>query len=173
MTNPTYCPREKEISYAGSLDAELAAHIAACPVCRDVWLVARGMEQLPSATADPRLLPDPSVIWRRAELRRIALLRRKALAPVILCRRLAWLAAGLAAALLTIFHGSALQGVFLDVAQRGYSTLADASGVSEWKLVLDVSLAAAGGMVVLALSTWLVCLVRDRLQDHRPGMQIG
>jgi hypothetical protein len=173
MTNPTHCPRQKDVDRAGRLDPELAAHVAECPLCRDAWLVARGMGQLPAGSDDLRMLPEPSVIWRRAELRRIALLRRKALAPVILCRRLAWLAAGLAAALLTIIHGSALQGVFLDVAQSGYSTLADASGASEWKLVLDVSLAAAGGMAALALSAWLYCLAVDRLRARRPGRQPG
>jgi hypothetical protein len=176
MTSPTHCPREKDVNRAGNagrLDPELAAHVADCPVCRDAWLVARGMEHLPAGPADFRMLPDASVIWRRAELRRIDLLRRKALAPVILYRRAAWLAVGVAAALLALLYGSTLQELFMNVAPRWYSSLASGAPSVEWKLLLDISLASAGVMVSLGLFTWLCCLVMDRHRARRPGRQPG
>jgi predicted anti-sigma-YlaC factor YlaD len=77
------------------LPSSLAAHLASCPSCREqVNAIAfvRGLADTPDA---PHALPDPAVIWWKAQLLRRWQAERAASAPI---ERMHWveLAAGLA-----------------------------------------------------------------------------
>jgi len=81
---PTQCSREDAVAKAsatGIWPEELAAHAGACAVCRDVVQTARWIQALSVSAEDAtvadtgnfaegsdRPLPDPELIWKRAQL---------------------------------------------------------------------------------------------------------
>jgi hypothetical protein len=67
------CPQEQKVIEnlaRGSLDPELAEHVAHCPVCREARLVHSWMrefrEEFLKAGFPEKYLPDPEIIWARA-----------------------------------------------------------------------------------------------------------
>jgi hypothetical protein len=70
---PVHCLREENIAKAirtADWPPALLAHAAACAACRDALRVAQWMGALAGAlaAASPGPLPDPSLIWQRAQL---------------------------------------------------------------------------------------------------------
>jgi hypothetical protein len=82
--NPPDCEREPQILQAirnGNASPDLAAHAQSCPVCSEVWPVAEFLrEETTLASHELNALPDPGLIWRKAQARA----REKALAKAIL-----------------------------------------------------------------------------------------
>jgi predicted anti-sigma-YlaC factor YlaD len=75
MMGPRICERESEVvrlaRLPGEPPADLAAHLARCPDCREVFDVARYMIRLAADTdamAATRQLPEPSQLWWKARL---------------------------------------------------------------------------------------------------------
>jgi len=66
----------------GEPDAALAAHLAACPSCREACDAVRWMRQLADAPAEAHALPNPDVIWWKAQLLRRWDVERRAAAPI-------------------------------------------------------------------------------------------
>jgi hypothetical protein len=67
---------------AGS-PAALCEHVASCPVCADVALVAAEMRETDAAAAAPVALPSAGQVWWRAELRARHEAARLAQRPVL------------------------------------------------------------------------------------------
>jgi predicted anti-sigma-YlaC factor YlaD len=75
MMGPRICERESEIvrlaRQPGEPPADLAAHLARCPDCREAFDVARYMIRMAADTdaiAATRPLPEPAQLWWKARL---------------------------------------------------------------------------------------------------------
>ncbi len=75
MMGPRICERESEVvrlaRQPGEPPADLAAHLARCADCREVFDVARYMTRLAADTdaiAATRPLPEPAQLWWKARL---------------------------------------------------------------------------------------------------------
>src|SRR5579862_9240936 len=65
------CPQEEAVTKAvraGSLDASLQAHVAACEICRVIVDAWTWMQALADAPGSNRTLPDASLVYWRARL---------------------------------------------------------------------------------------------------------
>jgi hypothetical protein len=100
--NPSHCEREPQILEAiqndairnGNASPDLLAHAETCPVCSEVWLVAEllqgktqddsKLEEISLADHELTTLPDPGLIWRKAQARARAGARERALAKATL-----------------------------------------------------------------------------------------
>jgi hypothetical protein len=72
------CDRETNVLDAlrsGDLSPELLSHVSQCVACTDLMLVSQFLQSQSNGSSEPGL-PDASLIWRKAQLRR----RREALA---------------------------------------------------------------------------------------------
>jgi hypothetical protein len=80
------CTAEPDILTAAAEGAPLSpameAHLRACPSCREQAEAARFMRQLSSAPTAARRLPDPAVVWWKAQLARRWQAERAAAAPI-------------------------------------------------------------------------------------------
>jgi len=103
MTNHA-CTREPDVLNAaadgGQLSAALETHLLSCPSCREQVEAVAFVRRLADTSDAPHPLPDPAVIWWKAQLLRRWQAERVASAPI---DRMRWieLAAGLAS--LTVF----------------------------------------------------------------------
>jgi hypothetical protein len=81
------------VSAGRELDAPLAAHLASCPSCREQVEAIAFVRQLADTRDAPHPLPDPAVVWWKAQLLRRWQAERVASAPI---ERMHWveLAAG-------------------------------------------------------------------------------
>jgi hypothetical protein len=97
--NEDFCEKEQQVIAAlcgSSRDAEILGHARSCPVCSEVLLVAEILrESRQLATHELSALPDPALIWRKAQ----ALAREKALVRVTLPIRIARISAFVVAVL--------------------------------------------------------------------------
>jgi hypothetical protein len=62
------CPREGAVSKAARLgmwEESLAAHVADCPVCREVTQTSRWMQELAREEVEKSPLPDAGRLWQR------------------------------------------------------------------------------------------------------------
>jgi hypothetical protein len=82
--NPPDCEREQQILQAirnGDASPDLVAHAQSCPVCSEVRRVAEFLQnETQLASNELNALPDPGLIWRKAQARA----REKALAKATL-----------------------------------------------------------------------------------------
>lgn len=136
------------------LPAPLAAHLAACPSCRAQVEAIACVRQLAEIPDDPRHpLPDPGVIWWKAQLLRRWQAERAASAPI---ERMRWieLVAGLAS--LAVFLAWQWSGVVTFVSRAipaGVSAVST-TAPSDNSLVLVLLLggtASIGAMVLAGL----------------------
>jgi hypothetical protein len=68
----TECVHEVAVNRALDSDdwpAELLQHVAECAVCSDLMVVAKFLQRQAELTAPEAPLPDPSLIWLRAQLK--------------------------------------------------------------------------------------------------------
>ena len=92
-------------------EALMAAHLAACPSCREQAHAISWMRHLAAAPEPSHPLPDPGVIWWKAQLLRRWQAERAASAPI---ERMHWV---------ELVAGFASLVVFLVWQWRGLSTL--------------------------------------------------
>ena len=55
--------------YPGGMDAQVQAHVLACPVCQDAATVSAAFEGAREDALDGVALPDAGRVWRQAHLR--------------------------------------------------------------------------------------------------------
>jgi hypothetical protein len=71
--NLQHCERESQILQAircGDASSDLIAHAQTCPVCSEVWLVAQFLQEETNLAAhEVNALPDPGLLWRKAQAR--------------------------------------------------------------------------------------------------------
>ena len=63
-------------------DPVVADHLAACPACREALEAVCWMRRMADSTTESHALPDPDVIWWKAQLLRRWEANRRAAAPI-------------------------------------------------------------------------------------------
>ena len=104
------CPREQDILEAVAAghwpqgcDAELRAHVEACPACADLATVAGALHEERQHAWQEARVPSAARVWWRAELRARREAARKATQPITLIQGLAGAcAAGLVLAIIEL-----------------------------------------------------------------------
>ena len=133
------------------LPPAMEAHLASCPSCREQVEAVAFVRGLADTTDAPHALPDPAVIWWKAQLLRRWQAERAASAPI---ERMRWveLVAGLSS--LAVFLVWQWQGLVNHVARAIPATNAAASApprtATPMALVLVVCGAVSIGAMVLA-----------------------
>jgi predicted anti-sigma-YlaC factor YlaD len=101
---PFDCAQLPDILSAAAEDRELpsplAAHLASCPSCREQVDAVAFIRQLSDTPDAPHALPDPAVIWWKAQLLRRWQAERAATAPI---ERMHWVELAAGAASLVVF----------------------------------------------------------------------
>jgi hypothetical protein len=159
------CPREHEIVDAAAFgrwddrrDPELAAHVAACAICRDLVEVARALHDAGQAACRAAHPPTAGSVWWRASIRARAEAARTAMRPITMLQGIAAASvAGGTAALATIAWQASrvadraadfLSGIALD---RGGLASASPLGAGHAFVVVLAALAACLVLAPLAL----------------------
>ena len=151
------CSEQPDIFTAAGQGREVpsafAAHLASCPSCREQVDAVAFMRGLAAAPVASHPMPDPAVIWWKAQLLRRWQAERAAAAPI---EHMRWieLAAGFAS--LAVFLAWQWQGLVNLVSRAIPAGLAAASSapkvVSPMALVLiTLGTASIGAMVLAAL----------------------
>ena len=150
------CSEEPDVLIAAAsgraLAASLAAHLASCPSCREQVDAVMFLRGLAAAPVGSHPLPDPAVIWWKAQLLRRWQAERVASAPI---ERMRWieLAAGFAS--LAVFLAWQWRGLVNLVSRAipaGLAAAAEApQAVSPMALVLITLGTASIGAMVLAV----------------------
>lgn len=165
---PGDCAREAETIRAawdqaagGEIEGDLAAHLASCPSCTEIALLARALREDRQAAAAEAAPPSSAVVWWRAQRRAREEAARRAERPIALIHAISLgCAAAAAAGLLSL--GSAPLRAWLsspglgDAAWRMLLWRAGESWMIAWPaaamLVLATSLILAPVAIYLALS---------------------
>jgi predicted anti-sigma-YlaC factor YlaD len=134
--------------------AAVRAHLASCPSCREAVATVCWMRRMADASGETRALPDPGVIWWKAQLLRRWESERRAVAPLE-HMHVVELVAGLASlGVFVAWQWSGLVNVLarLSPANLAAMSAASASGTSPlvFVLVLGATL-AVGGMIFASL----------------------
>jgi hypothetical protein len=94
--NRKICEREEQTSAAvlrGAIDPEIAPHAQRCTACSDILLVGEFLRNEGSlADGEQNAVPDPGLIWRKAQQRAAQRAVRLALRPIRIMTALACLA---------------------------------------------------------------------------------
>ena len=117
MMGPRICERESEVvrlaRLPGEPPADLAAHLARCPDCREAFDVARYMIRLAADTdaiAATRLLPEPAQLWWKARLLQRWNAESRATAPLDWMQRIEVVGGIAAVIILLLFFWADLPG---------------------------------------------------------------
>jgi hypothetical protein len=101
----SFCSREEDVVVAvrsGEWREELRRHVASCSMCAEVQQVSRWMTGVAERMSREGIVPDPTVVWLKAQLeerqRREAAAIRKAALRKVPARFVGWLAVSMAAA---------------------------------------------------------------------------
>lgn len=146
-----FCEKEPVVVaalLAGALPDELLIHVSVCEVCTEVAQVSQALLQEVAPAPEELLLPDASLVWRRAE----ALAKQQAIAkatrPIRIARicacvaafvALPWLAPTLLNSMPTFAnHMSTLDRTFTDA------------------LTGTTLLGMVGSLILISLSSWYV-----------------
>lgn len=111
----TSCARETDVldligigQWPARADADLSAHVASCPTCAELAIVASAIVDERDCGENQKRLPDAGIVWLRAQMRAREDAARRAARPL-------WIAqiGGLAvvAAILAIWSGGLMGGL--------------------------------------------------------------
>ena len=151
------CSEQPDILAAAAdgraLPAGLAAHLASCPSCRDQVDAVVFVSGLAAAPDAPHPLPEPALIWWKAQLLRRWQAERTASAPL---ERMRWveLASGIASlAVFLVWQWQSLVNLVARAIPAGVAAASSApQAASPASIVLAVGvLASAGAMFLAAL----------------------
>lgn len=176
---PDACPHEADIldliaigQWPDRAGADLAAHVASCPACADLALVASSIIDVRDSGASARRLPDAGIVWLRAQMRARADARRRAARPFLFAQ-----VAGAAAlaAILAIWWGG-LMGTVTALVANGWTAALDLFGRQATALTAatpahDATTAAPGapwlipGVVAATLAVVALAFALSRLAD--------
>jgi hypothetical protein len=115
--NSTQCDREQEVLEAAQigrwrkrLDDSLSMHIAQCPVCAEVALVAQFLQREDELASVEAALPEAGLVWWKAQLLARRAAAERAAQPIAIVERVACASAVLSLVALVIWQWSRIQG---------------------------------------------------------------
>jgi hypothetical protein len=149
MLGRTTCEREPEMLAAagsGGESADTRAHLASCARCREAVAVSAWMRRMANTSGESHALPDPGVLWWKAQLVRRWQAEREASAPVDAMHR-----AELWVGLLSLIGMIVWQGPGLVRWLTGAAPALDAVTVARWTTVFDSPAALMAVPVAAAL----------------------
>lgn len=173
MMRPCECRYEDALldaiadgAWPGAVEASLRAHVADCPVCRDLAAVVPAIHDDRQALCAEVRVPSSGAVWWRAQVRARAEAEQAAMRPMLVAA--AWGATVLVAVLAAIVtlgwpFGEALLGEGVDVLRRLQPSLyvsVDMSSVVPW--LLDRWLVPTLLATLLLVTTPLVLYVAAR-----------
>jgi hypothetical protein len=157
------CSREQDVADAvqtgrwpGLCDGDLRAHVASCPVCRDVAAVAAALHEEHGSGWREARVPPAGRVWWRAEMRARQEAARRAAQPIAVAHALAAAcAAGLVLTVVQLAWSRLVQSWgFAD----GFETALDsgwleATSMARWGL--PVALVLGASLLVTSLAVYL------------------
>jgi len=143
------CPWEEKLRKAltgGGPDPALRDHARQCPVCRDVLLLSGWMLKFRDLTLDNmrahRPLPSAQELWECSPARPIDLeVANKALKPIAVFRKIAWLVSVVASAVLLLLEFEKIKGL-----------LASLPGLEQLAAFFKKTAESGGGPLALAIA---------------------
>lgn len=153
----TPCEREADVldliaigQWPARADANLAAHVATCPNCADLVVVASAIVDVRDNGERHTRLPDAGIVWLRAQMRAREDAARRAGRPLLVAQ-----VAGAAAivAILAIWSGG-LMGSLSAFASSGWTAVTELFA-RQPALVADTS-ASSVGTVSRTATSWLI-----------------
>jgi hypothetical protein len=136
------CTREQDVidavqtgRWPGLRDSELRAHVASCPVCRDVAAVVAALLEEHEAGWREARVPPAGRVWWRAEMRLRQEAAKKAATPIAVAHALA---------------AACAAGLILTVVQLAWSRLVQSWGFADG---LETAL-ATGWLEPTAMARW-------------------
>ena len=110
------CPHEKEIAQAtrtGEWKSDLTLHRQQCPICLEVVQVAGAIQTLLTVLESTHPLPDPDLIWFRAQLMKMQSAEARILRPLLVADISALVISMATVALLFTLHWPKIQQFLL------------------------------------------------------------
>lgn len=155
--NPAICEREKQTFSAicgGTISQEIFSHAQRCPACSEILMVGELLHASGTLTDHERVaLPDPGLIWRKAQWKATQKAVHTALRPIRFMKIIACVAFGCSPWLRWLLpikqELSASWSRAIDLNLSFVSKAWPATG-SEVMLLVGFS----GTIVLLALSSW-------------------
>lgn len=139
------CAFEEKIAAAnrsGRWSDELLAHVAGCRACEEVALVSGYLCESSTAAGADTALPNPSLIWSKAQVAVNAAAIERALRPIVWARRFAFGVGAAAVVVAIILAWSRIGEFFLGFVESWRSHSASASASSGQSNVMFVLMAA-------------------------------
>ncbi len=157
------CTREQDVvdavqtgRWPGACDGDLRAHVASCPVCSDVAVVAAALHEEHESEWREARVPPAGRVWWRAEMRARQEAAKKAAQPIVVAHALA--AACTAGLVLTVVQLAWARLVhswgFADVLETALdSGWLEPSAMARWGLPVAAVLGAS--LLVTSLAVYL------------------
>ena len=151
------CSRETEVldlvgigQWPARADADLATHVASCPHCADLVVVASAILDERDRGEQYARLPDAGIVWFRAQVRAREDARRRAARPLLIAQIAG---AAVVVAILAMWSGGLIERVPA-LAASGWSALADLFATQP--ALIGEAGAQSGATVSQTTNSWLV-----------------
>ncbi len=145
----------------GAPDPAVQAHLASCPSCREAAAVAQSLAMLATTAGEPHALPDPGVIWWKAQLLRRWEAERIVAAPIERMRR-AEIGAGLVSlAVFLVWQWSGLTWLFSLLDPQTLASISTSAQPVAWTPNVIVLVSAAVALAIGVMAGLHRALVAD------------
>lgn len=152
------CRHEHEVCRA-SMESKwtdgLRAHVSACETCAAAAGVARWMAEFAKVDVRPRALPDPAIVWLKAQLVRGNVIAQRATLPITYFQIGAYVTIAAAWAALLTWNWESLQQWVLSLSPSSFIAGASAGASPLPATFFLVMLVLSSATVLLALHTIL------------------
>jgi hypothetical protein len=154
--NAWECPREADVLDAAAArrgldrDPELAAHVAGCPICADLAVVATAMAEDHDAAWDTAEPPSSDLVWWRAQLRARTEAATAAARPMAIVQGAGLALVLIALVAIVIGYGAGVVSSLAAVTANGAALAARVLGSETAGLLLDG--------LVLGIAVWLALI---------------
>jgi hypothetical protein len=157
------CPREAETVRAAwgerpgaDVDADLAAHLADCPRCAEIALLAQAFREDRAALGAAAPVPSAGLVWWRAQRRAREESARRAAGPIALVHAIAiGCAAAAAVALFSVALGSFDGWFSASTARWSWPALAGAAADAAAGLPYGAVLVLATSLILAPVALYL------------------
>lgn len=156
------CPREGDVldalasaRWPNRVDAELANHVAACAICRDVIAVASAIQADTDAAWHEANIPPSGQMWWRAEMRARHEAIREASRPVAVAEGVAAVVALVVAAVVSWFAWPSVRTVVFGGA-RDNSSVSGLASLFASPVLIPIAIAMGALLIVAPVAIYVV-----------------